>query len=358
MQQKENIPYQYQYNLSDPPHIRNNQSIIKIMWFVVLALLPSNILAVYFFGFRVLLLLIISVISGLIAESAFQYIRKDPVTISDGSAVITGLLIIMFLPPDIPLWIPAFGSFFSILIIKQLFGGLGYNILNPALAARAITTAIWPSYITSGWIQNIKAIVNEKLSYKIFDTAMHNPFSGLNEIPELTSGFLMTTDRAYYLLLSDTKLKSLFICNDSGFIGEISVILLLLGGLFLFVKKIISWHVPAIYAGTTALILFVYYNAVDFPYPARAVLFHLLTGGFILGAFFMATDFVTSPVTRKGLLIFGAGCGLITSVLRIWGISESVCFAILLMNTAVPFIDRHSMPKIFGTRLKKQETIL
>ncbi len=328
------------------------------MWFVVLALMPSNIFAVYLYGIRILLLLIISIVSALAAESVFQYLRKGTVTISDGSAVITGLLIVMNMPPDVPIWMSAFGSIFAIICVKQLFGGLGFNIFNPALAAKALISALWSADMTVIWIHKIPAIVNEKLPYKIFEAAVHSPLFGIKEIPVIISGCENTASKVYFLFLSDTMLKSLFITNISGYIGEVSVILLLLGGLFLLIKRIISWHIPAAFISTTALIMILYYSIIDFSHPVRAVLFNLLSGGFILGAFFMATDFVTSPVTKKGLLLFGAGCGLTTSLLRIWGISESVCFAILLMNAAVPLIDRFTRPRIFGTRLRHKDSLL
>jgi Na+-translocating ferredoxin:NAD+ oxidoreductase subunit D len=347
---RENEKAFYSKLLSYPPYIKNPLSLSRIMWTVIFAMLPSVLFAVYSFGIKIVWMLLISVFSSMAAEGVMQSLRKQKITVSDGSAIITGFLIVMNMPPDAPLWLPACGSVFAIIIIKQVFGGLGYNIFNPALAAKAMLILIWPAFMKPGWINKISAIANERLPYKIFEAAEASNFPGSGEIPDFVSGFGITLNKVYYTFLSDSSLYSLFSNNLYGYIGEASAVLLLIGGLFLIFRRIISWHVPVSYAVTVSLILFAHYNySIKFPYPERAAIFHLLTGGMAIGIFFMATDYVTSPVTKKGLLLFGAGCGILTSLLSIWGISESVCFAILFMNTIVPWIDKLTAPKIFGT---------
>ncbi|MBN2038452.1 MAG: RnfABCDGE type electron transport complex subunit D [Spirochaetes bacterium] len=346
--------------LSNPPHIKDNQSIKKVMWFVILALLPSNIYAVYLFGLSAFFLLLVSVICALTAETFYQLLMKKPLTYSDGSAVITGLLIAMNVPPEAPLWMAGIGAFFAIIIVKQLFGGLGFNIFNPALAARAFMIASWPVEMTTKWshftTKNVLAsgLTNKTgLPVKLYDAITQaTPLSALKEIPDILSrnGVAASADKVYDLLFSADMIRSLFQGNIGGCLGETSAVLLLLGGIFLLYKRIITWHTPAAFIGTVAVIMFLYYSATGFEYPLRAVLFHLFSAGLFLGAFFMATDMVTTPVTAKGMIIFGVGCGIITSVIRLWGgYPEGVSYSILLMNATVPLIDKYTKPKVFGT---------
>jgi electron transport complex protein RnfD len=345
--------------LSNPPHIKRDQSIRKVMWFVILALLPSNIFAVYLYGINALLLLLTSVLSALIAEAGYQLLFKKPVTITDGSAIITGLLIAMNVPPEAPVWMVAIGSCFAVIIVKQLFGGLGFNIFNPALAARAFMIASWPVEMTTKWIYfkpgNVIAanIANETgLPEKIFDAITQaTPLTALKGIPDiLTENAGISANSIYDLLFSKTMMQSLMLGNIGGCLGETSVLLLLIGGLFLIYKRIITWHTPVAFIGTVAVFMILYYSISGFAYPFRAVAFHLFSGGLFLGAFFMATDMVTTPVTVKGMIIFGIGCGIISSVIRLWGgYPEGVSYSILLMNAAVPLIDRYTKPRVFGT---------
>ncbi|MFH0974987.1 MAG: RnfABCDGE type electron transport complex subunit D [Spirochaetota bacterium] len=269
---------------SDSPHIRDCQSIGKIMWFVVLALLPSNVYTIYLSGISYLILLAVSVFSAAIIEFLYQAIIYKKVSIPDGSAVITGLLIAMNVPHGLPVWMTAIASFFAIIIVKQAFGGLGFNIFNPALAAIALLIALWPAEMA----------VNQE-------------------------------------------------------IGIIPLILLLIGAVFLMINKIISWHIPASYLGSFFIIVILYNIISGNEISLRIITIHFFSAGLFLGAFFMATDMVTSPVTKKGMLIFGIGCGIFTFVIRTVGaFEEGVCFAILFMNAAVPLIDKYSKPRVFG----------
>ena len=347
--------------LSSAPHIRTEQSLPAIMWMVVIALLPAAAYSVYLFGLHALMLMLASIIAAVAADTLMQILLKRPRSFTDGSAVITGLLLAMNVPPQAPVWMAVIGSFFAIIIAKQLFGGIGFNIFNPALAGRAFLMTSWPVYMTTKWhhfspanvlssgITNTLGIPNA--AYDVITGA--TPLGALKEAPKLLGDMGVPIESLYKLLFSNEMLASIFIGNVGGCIGETSALLLLIGALFLLYKKIITWHIPFSYLGTVAGIMLLYYTLTGFPFPFRGTLFHLLSGGLVLGAFFMATDMVTSPVTRKGMIIFGAGCGLVTCVIRIWGgYPEGVSYSILLMNAAVPLIDRFTKPRVFGTKGK------
>jgi Na+-translocating ferredoxin:NAD+ oxidoreductase subunit D len=298
--------------ITDPPHIKDNQSVKKIMWFVVLTLMPSNIYAVYLFGINALILLCACVASATAAETVFQYLLKKPISVSDGSAAVTGLLIAMNTPAGLPVWIAIVGSFFAIIIAKQLFGGLGFNIFNPALAALALITAIWPDEMTTRLGNISKVIADEWPFYNI-------------------------------------ALKSFITGHTIGYIGESSVLLLLAGAAFLFFKRIITWHIPVSFIGSVIVIMLLYYFISGFAYPVAYTALQVFSGGLLICALFMATDMITSPITGKGMIIFGLGCGILTSIIRLWADSGAVCYAVLIMNAAVPMIDRYTKPRVFGT---------
>lgn len=299
------------------PHIRSNKSSIeRIMRDVIIALLPACILGVYFFGFNALLTLIVCVASCLFAEWIYEKIAKKPITIKDGSAVITGLLLGMNLPPTVPIWLPVVGSFFAIIIAKQLFGGLGHNFINPALAARAFLLASYPTEMTK---------------WSVDATTSATQLGLMKE-----SGFIPQTQDYINALIG---LKG-------GCIGEVCAIAIILGGLYLMIRQVISWRIPVAYLGTflilTALLKRTGYDAT---YPV----YELLTGGLLLGAFFMATDYSSSPVTPLGQLIFGIGCAVLTVVIRFkGGYPEGVSYSILIMNLVVPYLDRFMKPKVYG----------
>jgi electron transport complex protein RnfD len=305
--------------LSSSPHATKGLNVPKIMWSVVLALVPAVIFAVYNFGFHILLTITVSILVALLTETAINKIRKRPFTIGDGSAVITGLLLAMTLPPSFPLGFTAMGAIFGIAIGKQIFGGLGYNIFNPALLGRAFLQASFPVYMTT-WT-NPKTI---------------DAISSATPLGIIKFGGERTFD--YF---------DLFVGNVGGCIGETSALAILAGGIYLLVKKYADWRIPVSYLSTVFLLggLFWLINPHQYPDPV----FHLLAGGLMLGAFFMATDMVTSPVTPKGAWIFGCGAGIILIVIRLFGgLPEGVMYSILLMNSVTPLINRYTRPKFFG----------
>ncbi len=344
--------------LSGAPHVKSQESVASIMWFVVAALVPAAAYSVYIFGIKSLVLLVSAVAAAVAAEAGYEYLIKKRFTGADGSAVITGLLVAMNVPPGAPVWMVVIGSVFAIVIVKQLFGGLGFNIFNPALAARAFMLASWPVHMTTGWfsfdksnvfVQNVKNSMG--FAPELFDAVTQaTPLTALKEGPKIFEEMKVGVDQLYSFVFSPDKIKPLFFGSVGGVVGETSALLLLLGGAFLLWRRIITWHIPVTYIGTVAGLSLIYYLTKGIPNIHIAVLFHILSGGLILGAFFMATDMVTSPVTYRGMMIFGAGCGLITFLIRIWGgYPEGVSYSILLMNAVTPLIDRYIKPRVFGT---------
>ena len=348
--------------IANAPHIRSGESVPKIMWAVVAALAPATAFSVYLYGLHALLLLAVGVVAAVVGEAAIQLFLRRPVTVSDGSAVITGLLLAMNVPPMAPWWTVAIGSLFAVIIVKQLFGGLGFNIFNPALAGRAFLMASWPIHMTTAWyrfsgtnvlspsVRNVPGLPDT-----LFDAMTGaTPLGLLKEGPRMAAESGVDPSRVYDLLLSPELLKSLSIGTIGGCIGETSAIFLLAGGVFLLARRIITWHIPLSYIGTVAALAAIYYSATGHAAPGLMALFHVLSGGLILGAFFMATDMVTSPVSPRGMIIFGAGCGVIAFVIRIWGgYPEGVSYSILIMNAFVPLIDRYTKPALFGAVKRK-----
>jgi len=344
--------------LSNAPHIRSKDSVRKVMWLVVISLLPVTINSIYLFGYQVLLIIGAAVVTAVAAEAAYQFLLKRKVTALDGSAALTGLLLAMNVPPHAPVWMVVLGSVFAIIIAKQLFGGIGFNIFNPALAGRAFLMASWPVEMTTTWhpfssgnVLSSSLHGVQSLSQEAVDTITSaTPLGVLKDGPGLLKDLAVAPGQLYEFLFSGEMLKSLFMGNIGGCIGETSALFILIGAAFLLYKRIITWHIPVSYIGTVVVIMLMYYLFIDSDMPYRAILFHLLSGGLMLGAFYMATDMVTSPVTARGMIIFGAGCGIITSVIRLWGgYPEGVSYSILLMNAAVPLIDRLTKPRVFGT---------
>ncbi len=307
--------------VSGSPHIHKKESISKIMWTVVISLIPALIAGVIIFGLDALWVTLIAVIAAVLTELVLQIWSKKKITILDGSAVITGILLAFNLPSNVPLWLPIVGAIFSIAIGKHVFGGIGQNIFNPALVGRVFLMASWPKFMTS---------FTRPFSFDALVSA--TPLAALKE------GKIL--DHLSYL--------DLFLGNRGGCIGEVCILALLIGAAFLLIKGYISWHIPLTYILTTAIFTYIFGAGQLF---VGDWLFHILSGGLILGAFFMATDYVATPLTAKGQLIFGVGCGLLTGVIRIWGgYPEGVSYAILMMNAATPFIDRYTKTRIYGTR--------
>ena len=351
---------QHIYTLSLAPHTKNRQNLPVVMWLDVLSLMPSTVFAVYTLGLHVLLVILTAVFSACAAEYLFRLLLKRDISVFNGSAAITGLLLAMNLPPMVPLWIPTAGSVFAVIIAKEIFGGLGHNIFNPALAGRAFLMASWPALMTTKWITfpNGMMFSSSFNAYSVLPKPALDaltgatPLAALKTVPALAKSFNIQSQYNIYQTLFDmSNFKALAIGNIGGCIGETSALLLLAGALLLLFTRIINWRIPFSYIATFAILIFAYYRITGFFLPYHALVYHLLSGGLILGAFFMATDMVTSPVTGKGMFIFGAGCGVLTFAIRIWGgYPEGVSYSILLMNAAVPLIDKYCVPKIFGKR--------
>lgn len=311
------------------PHLKDKDSTKRIMWLVTLALIPSGIAGVVIFGMKSLFIIIASMLSAVITEILVLALRKrDLKAAYDGSAVLTGLLLAYNLPPGAPIWIPIIGSFFAIAIGKQVFGGLGHNIFNPALVGRVFLMVSWPVYMTT------------------WQGPRWNPDAVTSATP------LGLYKHTGFALLKGVSNWDLFIGNRGGSIGEVCVVALLIGAALLFFKRCITWHIPISYILIVGIISWVF-NGKEDPFTGD-VLFFVLSGGLILGAFFMATDYVTSPLSSKGKVIFGIGCGILTFLIRRFsGYPEGVSYAILMMNALTPIIDRYTFPKWFGrVRLK------
>jgi electron transport complex protein RnfD len=333
--------------ITPSPHIRDGMDIKRVMYAVVVALIPAAAGSVYFFGVRALVIIVLASAAAIAAEAACQKLMRRKVTIADGSALVTGILLAFNVPPGVPYWLPVVGSVFAIAVAKIPFGGLGYNPLNPALAGRAFLLASWPVYMTAAWtdpsrgsLSGISAITTATPLgvYKYARGLLVNPSAAADEISRANA----------YLaeLYSGPSIRNLFFGNVGGCIGETSALLLLIGAAYLLIRGIICWRIPLSYIGTVALMTWIFGGRGAF---AGNPLFHAVSGGLMLGAFFMATDMVTSPITAKGKLIFGVGCGIVTSIIRLWGgYPEGVSYSILIMNITVPLIDRYTRPRKLG----------
>ena len=315
--------------VNSSPHIHSGASVTRNMLDVVLALLPALAAAVWFFGLDALRLAFICVGAALASEWLCRKAMRRETTLKDFSAVVTGLLLALNLPPKLPAWMAVAGTLFAIVIAKQIFGGIGYNPFNPALAARAFLLISCPAAMST-WTPS---------AWQGLDAA-----TGATPLAVAKEAL-----KAGQPLPFDFEPLRFFLGDINGSLGEVSSLALLLGVLYLLVRRVITWHIPVAYLATVAL----YAAALKFftPETAWPVSFHLLSGGLFMGAFFMATDTVTSPATHLGRLIFGAGCGVVTMVIRTVPTSaypEGVCFSILIMNAFTPLINRLARPKPFG----------
>ncbi|MBN1348601.1 RnfABCDGE type electron transport complex subunit D [candidate division KSB1 bacterium] len=358
---------EYQFFVSSAPHFSDKDTVQKIMFDVVLALLPAMAAAIYYFEGAAWVILV-SIAACLATEAIVQKLLKKPITISDGSALVTGILLAFNLPAGIPLWMPIIGAVFAIAIGKHAFGGLGYNPMNPALLGRAFLLASWPKEMTtfgalrdgtraSGLLPDAFSSLVEKnptLQQFVDTITSATPLNAMKQAQDIVANSAAyVEDKVTVATLVMNKLSDLdsyselFLGKVGGCLGETSVALLLLGALYLMYKRRIGWKIPFSYIGTVALLSWIF-GGPDALLKGDA-LFHALSGGLILGAFFMATDMVTSPVTYWGRIIFGVGCGIITVVIRlIGGYPEGVSYSILLMNLTVPLIDKFTKPRIFG----------
>jgi electron transport complex protein RnfD len=309
--------------VSVSPHLRDRDSTARVMWRVFASLVPALAAATYLFGWRALLLAAVSVGVSVGVEAASQLVFKREITVADGSAAVTGLLLAFTCPPQTPVWMIALGAFVAIFLVKQLFGGVGHNIFNPALTARAIMLASFPVAMTS-WAAPVRSFLGS--------VDATSAASALGIVKEAAKAGTTVAMPYGYL--------DLLLGNVPGSLGETCKVALLLGAAFLFLYKVIDWKIPVTFLGSVALLSWV---------VGRNPLFELLSGGLVLGAFFMATDYVTSPTTANGRLIFGLGCGAITFLIRNYGgFPEGVCYAILFMNVCSPLIESYVRPRRFG----------
>ena len=303
--------------VASSPHIRGNFRTNRIMLDVVLALLPALLVGVWHMGFRALLVTLISVAAALLSEWLYAKVTKTRNTVVDGSAMVTGLLLAMTLPHTVPIWQVVVGNVFAIIVVKALCGGLGQNIFNPALAARAFLMLIWPVGLTR--------------------------YVGVDGVSAATPLHHMVMPA-----LPEESILDMLLGNCPGSIGETCAIALLLGGAYLVYRKVISVRIPAAYIGTVAVLTFVFFKTDN---AAAWMLYSLLSGGMLLGAIFMATDYATSPATPVGQIVYGIGCGVLTVIFRYYGLyPEGVTYAILLMNAIVWFLDRVTPIRRFGTQ--------
>lgn len=321
--------------VSGSPHVHDNQSVPKIMWGVVIALVPALLVSLWYFGIGALVTTLIAVLSCVILEYAIsKYMLKIQPTITDGSAVVTGILLAFNVPSNIPWWQLVIGSIVAIGVAKMSFGGIGKNPFNPALIGRVFMLISFPVDMTT-WplpIQNRFTLVDALTGPTSLGVVKEGVKNG-----ESLSGILANIPDYVDMLYG----------NMGGSLGEVSAAAILLGGLFMIFRKIITWHIPVSYLMTVVLFTGVlwYINPDHYVDP----IFHLLAGGLMLGAVFMATDMATSPMTWKGMLVFGFGCGVLTVLIRIWGAyPEGVSFAILIMNAVTPLINKGFKPKRFG----------
>ncbi|GMT49760.1 MAG: electron transport complex subunit D [bacterium] len=355
--------------VTSSPHVLNTDSVEKVMWSVFLVLVPAALWGIFHFAFDFnidylsgslqinykdindswlghlftsapFLNIVVSIIACMATEAMVNVFRKQKLSMMDGSAAVTGILLGMTLPPEVPLFIPIISSIFTISIVKHLFGGLGGNFLNPALAGRVFAMVAWPGimytqdyYLTSPADTKTGATALEFMKKYI---ASDPGAAGGNVDPHVVYSW-------YDQLIG----------NIGGSIGEVSAILLLLGAIYLFIKKYITWEIPVIYIATVFIFTFIIGGKETY-FDLSYALYHVLSGGLILGALYMATDMVTCPLTSRGQLVFGASLGLLTVFIRVYGgYPEGVAFSILILNLFTPLIDRVTMPRIFGHKAKK-----
>ena len=327
--------------VSGSPHVHGDSSVKKIMYTVVIAMVPAMLVSVYFFGLDALRVLVISSLSCLFFEWLIQkYLIKGPVTIFDGSALITGILLAFNVPSNLPTWIIIVGAFAAIGMAKMSFGGLGKNPFNPALVGRVFLLISFPVQMTS-WPEP-KMLFGNMASYP-------DAMGGATPLGFLKEGLKNSTVPELMSKMPDLMMD--FIGFIGGSLGEVSVVALLLGAIYMLIKKVITWQIPFAYIGSVVVFTGILW-LID-PDMYVDPMFHLLTGGLILGAFFMATDMVSSPISPWGQIVFGIGCGVITILIRIWGAyPEGVSFAILIMNAFTPLLNRWLKPKLFGETIK------
>lgn len=317
----------FKFVVTPGPHVKDSETTGKIMFWVVGSLAPITVGVIYLFGMPALVVLLSALVGAVGGEAFLQKVTKKPISILDGSAFITGLLLALTLPPNINWWIPFIGGFIAVSLGKYIFGGLGFNVFNPALVARAILVLSWPKLMTSAYASTIT----------------------IDAVSKATPLFLLKQAREGVIHLTNDKIwllsKSFLFGNKASVLGESSLILLIIGAVILLYRRIITWHTPVTFIGTVLILNF---------FLKGDPIFYIVAGGLTLGAFFMATDYVTSPLTKRGKLIYGFGCGTVTVLLRFFSNwTEGVMFALLFMNSFAPLIDRYTKPKLYGAVKEK-----
>lgn len=303
------------FNVSSSPHVRNKITTQSIMFDVAIAMIPASVYGVWQFGMHALLVLIATVVACVLSEYVYEKLMKKPITISDGSAVVTGMILALNMPPQIPLWMPCLGGVFAIIVVKQLYGGLGQNWMNPALAARCFLLISFAGKMTT------------------FTEPFSDAVASATPLAQLKAG-------------ETVDVMAMLVGRIPGTIGEVSVIALLIGAAYLVWRRVISLRIPLTYIAAVAVFAAIY-SGFDMYYVAA----HICGGGLIFGAFFMATDYVTSPITPKGQYVFGICLGLLTALFRIFGGSaEGVSYAIIFCNILTPLIEKYTLPTAFGKK--------
>lgn len=322
-------------NVSSSPHVRDHSSTKSIMRDVIIALMPATLVGLYNFGVRALLVILTTCVTCVLAEFVWQKCMKQSVSTGDFSALLTGLLLALNLPATLPLWMCIIGGVFAIIVAKQLFGGLGQNFMNPALAGRCFLMLSFSGSMTSFVIQKGSALFG---GYQ----ATVDAVSSATPLMDVKEGALQNVD-----------LLKMFLGTTTGTIGETSAAALLLGAIYLLARKIIDWRIPVVYILTFVIFNYMYQVATGDMCP---IVYELCGGGLMLGAFYMATDYVTSPITKKGRVVYAVLLGLLTGLFRFFGESaEGVSFAIIIGNLCVPLIERFTVPRAFGKEEKSHE---
>ena len=351
--------------LSSSPHIHADEDVQQVMLKVIIALMPAVFAGMLFFGTAAIMVIVYCIVFSVAAEMIWCKLAGKPIdTVKDFSAVLTGLLLAMNLSAGVPWWLCLIGAFLAIWLGKQVFGGLGHNPFNPALVARVALLIALPKYMTT-WVPTIY-MNNDVSSYaqKFFTPAAWNSVLSENldgvtcatplGVVSTTEKILQNGQGLFENVANPQAYWQYFLGNMGGCLGETSALALLIGGFMLIAFKLIKWQVPVFYIATVAVFTAIINHF--FPGVTPPPLFHILTGGLMLGAVFMATDMVTSPMTKKGAVVFGIGCGIITCIIRIWGnYPEGVSFAILFMNSLVPLIDRFATKKPFGYHAREDK---
>ncbi len=310
--------------ITECPHIFDKMSSQRMMYGTAIALIPAAIASVIFFSWKAVILMLGCMSACILAEAFFQKLRSKKISVNDGSALLTGLLLAMVVPPDLPLWMAILAGIFAIGIGKEIFGGLGCNIFNPALLGRAFLSAAFPASMT------------------VYSAPFSSGTFGIDATTCATPLGLMKFEGI------STDVQSLFLGNVAGSVGETSALVLLIGGIYILIRKYADWRIPVSFIGSVYILGEIFHVLSPDKYPSG--LFHLLAGGMMIGALFMATDPVTSPITKLGKWTFGIGCGILVIVIRLWGGQpEGVMYSILIMNALTPVLNKVTKPKRYGT---------